>query len=275
MATRRMICGATRPASHSSMVQLRYPAAARAVIDCIERTQADNIERAADIFAASIAADGLVHMFGAGHSRMGVEEIFPRIGSIVGYHPIVELALTYYTNVVGTMGLKQSFFLERVDGYGEVILDNYEFGPHDSMLVISSTGINNVVVAVALGAKRRGLPVVAITSFAHSQAARSRHASGKRLMEVADVAIDNCTPPGDAMIEIDGAEYPVGPGSTIGTATVAHSINERVATKLVERGAPPIVLGSPHFQGAEGAEERAKENLDRYFAEYRRRVRRV
>jgi uncharacterized phosphosugar-binding protein len=204
-----------------------------------------------------------------------VEEIFPRIGSIVGYHPIVELALTYYTNVLGTMGLKQSFFLERVAGYGEVILDNYEFGPHDSMLVISSTGINNVVIDVALGAQRRGLPVVGITSFAHSQAAKSRHSTGKRLMEVVDVAIDNCSPPGDAMISIDGAEYPVGPGSTVGTATVAHSINERVATKLVERGVPPIVLGSPHFEGTEGAEERAQQNLERYFAEYKRRVSRV
>lgn len=257
------------------MVQLRYPAAARAIIDCIERTQADTIERAADIFASSIANDGLVHMFGSGHSRMGVEEIFPRIGSIVGYHPIVELALTYYTNVVGTMGLRQSFFLERVDGYGEVILENYDFGPNDSMLVISSTGINNVVIDVALGSKRRGLPVVGITSFAHSGAAESRHSSGKRLMDVVDVAIDNCSPPGDAMITVEGAEYPVGPGSTIGTATVAHSINERVATKLVERGVQPIVLGSPHFEGTEGAEDRARQNLERYYGEFKRRASRV
>lgn len=257
------------------MSHLRYPAAARSIVDCIERTQADNIERAADIFADSIANDGLVHMFGAGHSRMGVEEIFPRIGSIVGYHPLVELALTYYTNVVGTMGLRQALFLERVDGYGEVILENYDFRPHDSMLVISSTGINNVVIDIALGARNRNLPLVAITSFAHSSAVQSRHPSGKRLMEIADVAIDNCSPAGDAMIQVEGVEYPVGPGSTVGTATVVHSINERVAAKLVERGASPIVLGSPHFQGHPDADERARENLERYYAEYKRRASRV
>jgi len=257
------------------MVQLRYPAAARAIIDRIEATQGDAIERAADIFAASIAHDGLVHMFGSGHSRMGVEEIFPRIGSMVGYHPIVELALGYYTNTVGTMGLRQALFLERVDGYGETILENYDVGPHDSMLVISSSGVNNVIVDVALGARRRGLPLVGIMSVEHCRRSASRHPSGQRLLDIADVAVDNCTPLGDAMIQVEGVEYPIGAGSTIGTVTVAHCINERVATKLVERGTPPVVLASPHVESTAEDRERIRLNQERYYAEVKRRLRRI
>jgi len=257
------------------VAHLRYPTAARAIIDRIERTQGEAIEQAADLFADAIATDGLVHMFGSGHSRIGVEEIFPRIGSMVGYHPVVELSLSYFTNTVGTMGLRQALFLERVDGYGEVILDNYDFGPHDCMLVISSSGTNNVVIDIALGAKRRGLPLVGIMSVEHGRRAVSRHPSGQRLIDIADVVIDNCTPLGDAMIHVEGLEYPIGPGSTIGMTTVAHCVNERVAAKLVERGTPPVVLASPHVEGSPEEKERVQRNQDRYYAEVKRRLRGV
>lgn len=250
---------------------LEYLRIAEQVLRRVEATQEDAIRQAANVFADAIGAGGLVHMFGAGHSRMGVEEIFPRIGSIVGYHPIVELSLSYYTNVVGTMGLAQSLFLERVDGYAECILSNYEFGPDDAALVISSTGINNVPVEAALGLKHRGLPVVAITSLAHSQSVPSRHPSGKHLYEVADVAVDNCSPAGDAAVDVAGCEYPVGPTSTLGTVLVTHSINGVLAEELVRRGTPPVVLGSPHFTDQEGA----RRNLEEYYAEFRSRTRTV
>lgn len=252
-------------------MSLTYLDEANGVLKRIADTQEGNIRAAGRIFADAISAGGLVHLFGAGHSRMGVEEIFPRIGSIVGYHPIVELSLSYYTNVLGTMGLAQSLFLERVDGFGECLLANYEFGEHDAAMVISSTGINNVPVEVALGLKARGLPLVAITSLAHSKGVDSRHPSGKHLYEVADVVVDNCSPPGDAVVHVEGCEYPVGPTSTLGTVTVAHSINEVLATELVARGTPPVVLGSPHFSD----QDAAKRNLAEYYAAYRERTRRV
>lgn len=252
-------------------MSLPYAQIARDIIDKIEQTQEEPIQHAADTFADAIAAGGLVHLFGAGHSRMGVEEIFPRIGSIVGYHPIVELSLSYYTNVVGTMGLSQALFLEKVDGLGETLLNNYEFGEHDAAMVISSTGINNVPVEVALGLKDRGLPVVAITSVSHSSEVASRHPSGQHLYEVADIVVDNCTPPGDAAIHIEGCDYPVGPTSTLGTVVVAHSINARLAEGLVKRGVKPTILGSPHFSDQEAAQE----NLAEYYAEFRKRTRRV
>jgi uncharacterized phosphosugar-binding protein len=250
-------------------VSLRYPQIAREIIERIERTQEEPIRACADLFADRIAKGGLVHLFGAGHSRMGVEEIFPRIGSIVGYHPIVEMSLSYYTNVVGTMGLAQSLFLERVDGFGEVLLDNYVFdAERDAALVISSTGINNVPVEVALGLKRRGLTVAAITSVAHSSSVDSRHPSGKHLYEVADIVIDNCTPPGDAAIHVEGADFPVSPTSTLATVTIVHSVNHLLAEGLVARGVKPLVLGSPHFAD----QETARRNLAEYYAEFRRRT---
>ena len=132
----------------------RWFIAARAVFDRVERTQAEAIDRAAGIFADTIAADGLVHVFGSGHSRMNVEELFPRIGTFPGFHPIAELSLTSYHSIVGPNGLRQAMFLEKVDGFGRVILQQFKIHPGDSFLIFSSTGINGVVVEVALLARR-------------------------------------------------------------------------------------------------------------------------
>lgn len=253
------------------MSQFRFIDAARKIIDMIETTQAENLDRAAEQYAETIANDGLVHLWGGGHSRMGVEETFPRIGSIVGFHPIVELAITHYTNVVGPMGLRQAFLLERVDGYGEAILKNYDFGPHDCLVVFSSTGINNVALDIALGGKARGLPVIAVTSVAHQMATASRHPSNKRLAEVADIVLDNCTPPGDATVHVEGCEYPVAPGSTLATTTIVQTLNALTAEKLVARGYKPLILGSPHFVG----DPEAEANLEAYFAETKRRFHRL
>jgi len=248
-------------------MSLRYLNVAQTLLDRMAE-QEPKIRAAANVFADAIGSGNLVHLFGAGHSRMGVEEIFPRIGSIVGYHPIVELALSYYTNVVGTMGLAQALFLERIDGYGETILSNYDFRPGDAAMVISSTGINNVPVEVALGLKERGLVVVAVTSVEHSSSVASRHPSGKHLYEVADVVIDNCSPPGDAAVHVEGCEYPVAATSTLGTVLAVHCVNAVLAEELVRRGTPPVVLGSPHFSD----EEAARRNLAQYYAAYRERV---
>lgn len=203
---------------------------------------------------------------------MGVQETFPRIGSIVGFHPIIELPLTYYTNVTGTCGLRQSFFLERLSGYAEAILSNYEFGPHDCFEVISSTGINNVAIEMALGARQRGMPVVAITSVGHQSKTVSRHPSGKKLADIAATVIDNCTPPGDASIHVTGCDYPTSATSSVAVMTIVQTLNALVAEKLVELGHKPLILGSPHFVAKVEESER---NLNAYYAEFRRRTRRL
>src|SRR5690242_2588699 len=180
---------------------LAYLEASEALLRRIRETQLGPIAEAARICADSIAAGGLVHLFGTGHSRIPIEEMFPRHGSFPGFHPIVELSLTFHNQVVGANGQRQAMFLEKVEGLGEIILRNFIFGPHDSFIIFSNSGVNGVVVDVALGARARGMPVIAVLSVAHSQASTARHSSGKRLIDLADVVIDNCTPVGDALVK--------------------------------------------------------------------------
>jgi uncharacterized phosphosugar-binding protein len=241
------------------------------LLERIERTQMETLQRVAQMCADCIAADGLVHLFGSGHSRMAVEEIFPRYGSFPGFHPMVELSLTYHNTVVGANGQRQAMFLERVEGFGPVILRNFEFGPRDMMMVFSTSGTGAVAVDVALEAKRLGMPVIAVTSLAHSKASRPSHSSGRRLFEVADVTLDNCAAPGDAMVRVPGLATPVGPGSTIGNTALVNMLKCEVARLLTERGQPPLVLTSAHFVG----DEESKRLFDAAYDDYRRRVRRL
>lgn len=251
-----------------SQAYLRYLEAAQKILEQVRATQAENILKAAAICTDSIAAGGWVHVFGTGHSRMAVEEMFPRIGSLVGFHPMVELSLTFYHGVVGANGLRQALFLEKVEGLAEAILSSYRFGPRDSFLVISSTGINPVPIAVALGAKARGMKLLAVTSLAHQRVSLSRHSSGKKLSEVADVVLDNCTPPGDALVQVEAVPYPVGPGSTIGAVSIINALKCQVAENLAARGIQPDVLPSPHFVG----NEKAAAEFERVLQAYHQRI---
>lgn len=248
----------------------RYLVEAAAIIERIADTQLEAIDRAAEICARSIGSGGLVHAFGTGHSRIPVEELFPRHGSFPGFHPIVELSLTNHTQIVGANGQRQAMWLEKVEGFGEVILRNFDFGSDDSFIIFSNSGVNAVVVDVAIGARNRGLPVIAVVSFDHAARTGARHSSGLKLVDLADVAIDNCTPAGDAMIEIDGLEDPVGPGSTIGFAAIANAIKSQTARLLVDMGKPPLVLSSAIFIG-----DRSAERFDACYDEQSRRIARL
>jgi uncharacterized phosphosugar-binding protein len=254
----------------SASASQRYLECAADIVHKIATTQHESIERAAQICARTIVADGLVFCWGGGHSRMSVEEMFPRIGSFPGFYPMVELALTFYTQFVGADGMAQSFFLERQERYVDAILANYEFGPQDSMLCFSSTGINGLVIEMARQAKERGLPVIAVTSLAHAAATVSRHSSGQKLAEVADVVIDNCTPAGDAVIKLPGLKYQVGPTSTIGATAIVNALKVRTAELMLAQGVEPVVLTSPHF--ADRPEE-AEAQLQRVYTEFKRRKR--
>ncbi|HHY89720.1 MAG TPA: SIS domain-containing protein [Chloroflexi bacterium] len=244
---------------------------AQTILERIRSTQMDAIERAAQVCANSILNGGLVHLFGTGHSRIFVEEMFPRHGSFPGFHPIVELSLTYHNPVVGANGQRQAMYLEHVEGFGKVILRNFVLTPPDSFMVFSHSGVNEVVMDVALEARRLGLPVIAVVSVEHASAVRARHSSGKKLMDVADVVVDTCVPAGDAMVRIDGLEDPVGPGSTIGGAAVTNAIKVRLAQLLTEAGQPPLVLTSSYFVG----EEESRKRFDATYDDFRRRVKKV
>src|SRR6266700_6517388 len=166
-----------------------FLSAARELLDRLA-AQTEALDAASRICADAIAAGGLVHAFGTGHSRMPVEELFPRYGSFPGFNPMVELSMTFHTQVVGANGQRQAMFIERVEGLAETILSNFELGPPDAMIVFSHGGITAVPIEMAEGARRRGLPVIAVTSVAHSSACEATHPSGTRLLEHADVVLD-------------------------------------------------------------------------------------
>src|SRR5438045_6003880 len=216
-----------------------------AVLERIRDTQSDAIERASEVCAEAIGAGGFVHLFGTGHSRIPVEEMFPRYGSYPGFHPIVELSMTFHTQVVGANGQRQAMFIERVPGLAEVILGNVNFAPKDAVMVFSASGLGAVVVEFARGARKRGLPVVAVTSIAQSNAGEVEKGAGARLMDEADIVIDLCTPVGDALCRLDGLpETPIGPGSTLAAVAVADAIKVRTAELLLARGQlPPVITG--------------------------------
>src|SRR3982074_1311538 len=174
----------------------RYLAAARALIDGLEK-QADDIANVSAMCADAIGGDHLVHLFGTGHSRIPVEEMFPRYGSSPGFPPIVELSMTFHTQVVGANGQRQALFIERMPGLAEVILSNFKFGAKDAFVLFSASGLGAVVVEMARGARRRGLPVIAVTSVTQSRAGHVEEEVGGRLLDEADVLIDLCTPAGD------------------------------------------------------------------------------
>jgi uncharacterized phosphosugar-binding protein len=250
---------------------LRWLEQAQLLLDRIATTQAESIEQASQWCADTIASGGLVHLFGTGHSRIPVEEMFPRYGSYPGWHPIVELSMTFIGEVVGANGQRQAMFIERVPGLAETILANYNFGPLDVMMVFSASGLTAVPVEMARGARRRGLRVVAVTSVAQSMSAEADPEAGARLLDEADLVIDLCTPPGDALSIIDYLETPVGPGSTIAAVAIVNSIKVRVAELLVERRDMPPVLTRAAIVGS----ERSRELFEQAYREHARRLARA
>jgi len=224
----------------------------RDLIVAVEKQQT-GIHQAADWFAETILAGRMVHLFGSGHSRILVEEMWPRYGSFPGFNPIVELSLSFHNLVVGANGQRQAMFLENVPGLAERILRNFDLSPKDSALVASSSGCNVVPIEMAIGFKERGVRVVSIISKRHSEASRSQHPSGKKLQDFADLVLDTGAPAGDAMVAIPGLETPVSPGSTIGGCLLVNSIKAEVAARLTQAGAPPKVLTAGALVGSENA----------------------
>ena len=250
------------------MLALTWLSNARSVIDDIERTQLPAIRQAAEIMADSIAAERWVHTFGCGHATIPVEEMYPRIGGFVGFHPIVELPLTFFTRITGEMGIHQFLFLERAEGYGNAIMKSYAFDPRDTLWIFSHTGINNVNIDVALRAKGLGLRVIATGSAEQAATSAPRHPSGKKLFQLADVVIDTRVPAGDSSVPLTGHQDKVGPVSTMAFVTVVWMTITTVAEILAARGVKLFIHPSHNVPGDTTAHAR----LDAALAEYKRRV---
>ena len=230
--------------------------------------QADAIHKAADWFAETILAGRMVHLFGSGHSRIMVEEMWPRYGSFPGFNPIVELSLTFHNPVVGANGQRQAMFLENTPGLAKRILRNYDLSPDDSAFVTSSSGCNVVPIEIAQEFQQRGVKVVALISRQHSEASDSRHESGKKLQDFADLVLDTGAPVGDAMTAIDGMDTPVSPGSTVGGCMIVNALKAEVAERLVKAGQLPTVLTA----GALVGNERATVLFEAAYDEHARRL---
>lgn len=242
----------------------------REVMDKI-LAQEESIQLAADWFSETILAGRMVHLFGSGHSRIMVEEMWPRYGSFPGFNPIVELSLSFHNLVVGANGQRQAMFLENVSGLAEQILRNFDLSPTDSALVISSSGCNRVPIEMAEGFQRRGLRVVAIVTRAHSEASATADPRGVKLQDFADLVLDTGAPIGDAMVYIDGLETPVSPGSTLGGCLLVNSIKAEVALRLTAAGEPPRVLTAAALVGS----ERSTELFQSAYDEHARRLARM
>ena len=246
---------------------MEYLNRCRELIAVIAKQQSA-IEQAADWFAQTILAGRMVHLFGSGHSRILVEEMWPRYGSFPGFNPIVELSLSFHHLVVGPNGQRQAMFLENVSGLAERILRNFDLSPRDSALVASSGGCNVVPIEIAEQFRQRRIKVVAIISRQHSQASRSQHVSGKKLPDFADLTLDTGAPVGDAMVKIDGLETPVSPGSTVGGCLLVNAIKAEVALRLTRAGKAPQVLTASALAGV----ERATELFEAAYDEHARRL---
>jgi uncharacterized phosphosugar-binding protein len=242
-----------------------------ALLERVAATQADAIETAAQWCADAIAADGLVHLFGTGHSRIPVEEMFPRYGSYPGFNPIVELSMTFHTQVVGANGQRQAMFIERMPGLAEVILGNFRFEPVDVMMIFSASGLSAVPVEMARGVRARGVKVIAVTSVAQTASGEVDPGVRARLMDEADLVIDLCTPPADALVTIEGLDTPVGPGSTLAYVAIINALKVRIAQLLTARGAMPPVITRASVVGP----ERSRALFDGAYAEHARRVARA
>ena len=237
-----------------------------ALLQKIRETQMENIDRAAEICTNSISNGGLVFLFGAGHSRMMCEEMTPRQGGFVGFVALVEDAVSNHASIVGTNGLRGPLYLEKYEGYAEEILKSFKFGPHDALIAISTSGIRPLIVEMAMGARRRGMPVIAIVSRPHCEQSAPAHSSGKKLIDVADVVLDNQCPPGDCVIELEGMEWRTGPTSTLTGAMIINMIRVETAERLLARGKKPEVLPSHQFVGDTPGEEQ----LERFYEAYRK-----
>lgn len=241
---------------------------ARAVMEQIELTQLANIARAAEIMADSIAVERWVHTFGCGHATLPVEEMYPRIGGFVGFHPMVELPLTYFTHITGEMGIHQFLFLERAEGFGREVMKSYDFDRRDTMWIFSHSGLNPVNIDVAMAAKERGLKLVVTGSQAAYRDETPRHSSGVKLFDLADVVVDTCVPAADASVPLPGHRDRIGPVSTVAFTTALWMIITTVAERLVDRGVTLFIHPYHNIPG----DTTARERLDAALREYKRRI---
>ena len=228
----------------------------RTILERIENEQEQNIKLAGRLIADSIAAGGIVHAFGTGHSHIIAEEAFFRAGGIAAINPILDERLIFLK------GALESTRAERESGLARSLIEQEDVRSEDVAVIISNSGRNAAPVEMALEMKARGVSVIAVTNLEQSSSSPSRHASGKKLYELADVAIDNCVPVGDALVSLDGLNSKTGASSTVAGAAIVHSIIIEALKELLKSGQYAPVLPSANLEGTTA--ETLRQALSRY-----------
>ncbi len=238
------------------------------VMNTIEATQMENVRKAATIMADAIEKGRWVHTWGCGHATIPCEEMYPRIGGIVGFHPLCELPLTFFTQIIGQMGIHQFLYLERLEGYAQAVMKNYEFSSDDCLWIFSHTGINAVNIDMANEAHKRGMKVIVYGSAGYTGDKPGRHSCGKNLFQLADVVVDTCVPLQDASVTTRKQFDKIGPLSTMGSVTLVWMTICTVVEILEERGVKIFINPSHNVPGDTTAQQRLDEAID----EYKRRL---
>ena len=219
------------------------------VLAKIRATQSQSIQQAAEAMASAIATGKRCYLFGSGHSVIPVLDIFPRYGSFVGFFPLYDPRLMWF-NVVGPGGARELLWLERREGYAPVFLQSYPLEPGDCMLVFSHGGLNAAPIEIALEARKKGLTVITVSCHANLGVAKPTHSSAKALSHCADIAIDNCVTPEDALVDI-GMPEQIAAGSTMAAVFIAMSLVSEIGWRLVAKGVKPVTFVSPNVPGIE------------------------
>jgi uncharacterized phosphosugar-binding protein len=225
------------------MVFAEYIVRLRALLERIEQDESLTIQQAGYLVADALAGGGIVHAFGTGHSHMIAEEAFYRAGGLAAVNPILDERLIFLK------GALESTRAERESGLAGKLLEREDVRAGDVAIIISNSGRNAATVEMASEMRSRGVPVIAITNVTQSRASPSRHASGKRLFELADVVVDNHVPTGDAVLELPGLTTHLGPASTVAGTAIMHSIFIEAAAELLRRGVTPPVFQSANVEG--------------------------
>ncbi len=226
------------------------------VMDKIEETQMEQITKVANLMADTIQSGHIIHTFGCGHANLPIEEMYPRIGGFVGFHPLCELPLTFFTHIVGEMGINQFLWLERAEGYGKSIMESWNFNENDVLWIFSHTGINAVNIDVALEAKKRGMKVVVYGSAQQTGDKVPRHSCGKNLFQIADYVVDSCCPLVDASVDLKNHRDKIGPLSTMAFVTTVWMTMCTIAEILADRGVQLHIHPSHNVPGDTTAGER-------------------
>ena len=236
-----------------------YSEAVGAVLQQIFSNEAQNIEKAGELVAESLQKNGLLYVFGCGHSHILEEELFYRAGGLAAVSPIFETCAMLHEGAV------KSSYVERMSGYAEQVISRYPITENDCLLIVSSSGINPFPIEMAQGAASRGAKVIGISSFFY-KTQKSRQAQGLHLPDVCDLCINNYVPVGDASIEVCSDGTKAGPVSTIASAAISNSIVLSACENLRSKGIEPKVFSSGNCPGGDA-------HNSAVIGEYRDRVR--